>query len=133
MRNLILALCGAFSLGGCGYYPVPPDPIRIMTSPSEVSTCRRLGSVGFARTDGEGPFTYNNITMAVPSFLVDQPTYGQYAPYSAGQEIQGQNFAVRLNFMRDAALALGASDLLLKRRFYQDYSYVEGTAYGCAR
>ena len=35
--------------------------------------------------------------------------------------------------MRDGALALGATDLLLSRRIYRDWSYVEGIAYACAR
>lgn len=134
MRLLVLALLGAVSLGGCGYFPVPGDPIRILTSPAEVSVCHRLGSVGYARTDGTGRYDFSQITVAVPGYPTGRPAVGEFGPSPYGNEIVGGgNFAVRLNVMRDAALAIGASDLLLSRKIYRDYSYVEGIAYSCRR
>lgn len=112
----------------CTYFPVPPDPIRYSTSAAEVSTCRRLGGVGLARTDGEGPFSFSELTT--PALTHE----GRYRPPPrSGYEIVGPNFAVRLNVMRDAALSRGATDLLLVRRIYRDWSYVEGIAYLCRR
>lgn len=129
LTALLAALSG---LSACAYLPVPPDPIRYVTSPADVAVCRRLGSTGIARTDGVGPFMYSEITVAVPN----DGHHGRGAGYArelAGREIQGPNFAVRLNLMRNAALDLGATDLLLRRRFYRDLSYVEGVAYRCRR
>ncbi len=132
MRKLLTSasLAAATLLGGCSYLPVPPDPIRYVTSPSEVGLCRRLGSVGLARTDGVGPYIFSDLTTPVPAGLV--PHARLYA-VPAGAEIVGPNFAVRVEVMRDQALTLGASDLLLSRRIYRDWSYVEGIAYRCAR
>ena len=130
MRKLVgWAIVGATCLSGCSYYPVPPDPIRILTSPAEVSTCRRLGSVGVTRTDGTAPFSYGDVTVAVPTNSLTSHD----ARTLAARQIGGNTFAVRLNLMRDAALNLGASDLLLSRRIYRDWSFVEGIAYRCSR
>lgn len=125
-RGAIGVLLGAALLSGCGYFPVPPDPIRLVDSPAEVSTCRRLGSVGTARTDGEGPFRFDELTVAVPAV---GRLAGPRAPIDPTPD--GPNLAVRLNVMRDAALALRASDLLLVRRRGRDWAYVEGVAYRC--
>ena len=123
---LLLLAC----VGGCSYYPVPLDPIRYGTSPAEVSTCRRLGAVGLARTDGVGPYRYDFRTTVVP--LAVAPAGSPDFPLVGG-EIEGPNFGYRVERMRDAALALGATDLLLSRRIYHDWSYVEGIAYRCRR
>lgn len=120
-----LAILLAATAGGCGYFPVPPDPIRLVDSPAEVSTCRRLASLGTVRTDGEEPYRYDELTVAVPGA---GPRPGLIVG-SAGPE--GPNLAVRINAMRDAALALGATDLLLSRRRGRDWSYVEGIGYRC--
>lgn len=101
---VILAACG---LSACGYVPTPPDPIRYVTSPSEVTLCRRLGSVGIARTDGEGPAPFGLLGVAITTTPPGE---------RIGREIVGRTFASRLDVMRDEALALGATDLLLSRR-----------------
>ena len=134
MRKAVLMATAVASLaGGCAYYPVPPDPIRIIDSPAEVSTCRRLGSTGApVRTDGRGPFSYSEITTLVPA---PGPT-GFGAPVgvpAVGVPAGDAHFSQRLNAMRDAAVALGATDLLLVRRRLRDWSYVEGVAYLCPR
>ena len=126
MRMAPLAL--ALALAGCGYVPIPPDPIRYVNSPADVMNCRKLGAVGFARTDGFGPVDFTQRTYIVPAFAPPATV----STFPVG-EIQGPNFAVRLETMRDAALSLGASDLLLTRRIYRDWSYVSGTAYRCPR
>lgn len=117
-------------VGGCSYYPVPLDPIRYGTSPAEVSTCRGLGAVGLARTDGVGPYSYALRTRVVPPAVASA---GSPEFPLVGGEIEGPNFGYRVERMRDAALALGATDLLLSRRIYHDWSYVEGIAYRCPR
>lgn len=119
----------ALSIGACSYVPVPPDPIRYVTSPTDVSICRRLGAVGYTRTDGVAPYRFSDRT--VPVFTVPHPGY--LPPPIPRGEVIGPNFAVTLEVMRDAALSLGASDLLLTRRTYQDWSFVAGTAYRCPR
>lgn len=125
---LALAILAA-PLGGCAYLAVPPDPIRYVTSPGDVTACHRLGPVGLARTDGTGPVLFSDRTKAV---RVDGivPS-GEGYPAATTREIPGPNFAVRVETMRDGALALGATDLLLSRRIYHDWSYVEGIAYRC--
>lgn len=130
MRNALrLALClaGTAGISACAYYPVKPDPIRYVTAPTDVTACRRLGGVGLARTDGVGPFDLRDITVAVPN----DGSYGRGQGGWGGGEIAGPTFAVRLNTMRDSALNLGATDLLLSKRIYRDLSYVEGIAYLC--
>ena len=134
MRNalrLALVLAQAAGISACAYFPVPPNPIRYMTSSADLAGCRRLGSVGLARTDGVGPFDSREITVAVPN----DGSYGHGQGYVRGgaAEISGPDFAVRLNTMRDSALNLGATDLLLSKRIYRDLSYVEGIAYLCRR
>ncbi|HMO29603.1 hypothetical protein [Enterovirga sp.] len=125
----IAPFCLALATGGCGYIAVPPDPIRYVTSPADVASCRRLGAVGYTRTDGVGPYRFSDLTTPVLSY----PRPGDTAHPIPSGEIVGPNFAVTLEVMRDAALSLGASDLLLSRRIYHDWSYVAGTAYRCSR
>ena len=117
------------AVGACGYVPVPPDPIRYVSSPADVSTCRNLGGVGYTRTDGVGFYRFSDLTVPV---LTNAPRAGFAQPIPTG-EITGRNFAVTLEVMRNSALSLGASDLLLTRKFYHDWSYVAGTAYRCPR
>ena len=128
MRKAIgVALFGALGLGGCGYFPVPPDPIRIVDSPADVFACRRLGAVSQpVRTDGKAPFVFGSLTIATPSTRPAASPLGGF-----GVQPTSDNLAVRVNAMRDAALALGATDLLLTRRLYRDWSYVQGIAYRC--
>jgi hypothetical protein len=124
MPRLLAILIGASLLGGCAYFPTPPDPIRIMDSPSDVAGCRRLGVVGGpVPTNGTGPIVISSLTTAVPSSV---------APGSVptGGLPSGPGFVYSLNAMRDAALSLGATDLLL-RKVRRDWSYVEGVAYRC--
>lgn len=125
---LAASLLGGGLLSGCGYFPVPPDPIRIVDSPADVGACRRLGSTGPAvRTDGRGPFLYGAITEAV---RVDSPAATVFGgPGLASRDMD--HFGQRLNMMRDVALNMGATDLLLVRRRLRDWSYVEGVAYFC--
>jgi hypothetical protein len=125
----IAALALALAAGGCSYVPVPPDPIRYVTSPADVSSCRKLGAVGYARSDGVGAPSFTDRTIAV----LAAPRAGDVPHPIPTGEISGPNFAVTLEVMRDAALSLGASDLLLSRRIYRDWSYVAGTAYRCPR
>ncbi|WP_375460956.1 hypothetical protein [uncultured Enterovirga sp.] len=136
MRNalrLALLLAAAATVAGCAYYPVPPDPIRYVTSPADITTCRRLGNVGLARTDGVGEMDYSELTAILPNDGSYGRGYGLARGGYGGAEIPGPHFAVRLNTMRDAAVTLGATDLYLKKRIYRDYSYVEGLAYRCPR
>lgn len=125
----IVPLGLALAVGACSYVAVPPDPIRYVNSPADVSTCRRLGPVGFTRTDGVGPYRFSDLTTPV----LTTRHYGVVAAPIPHGEVIGPNFAVTLEVMRDAALSLGASDLLLTRRIYRDWSYVSGTAYRCPR
>lgn len=125
----VLASALALAAGACSYVPVPPDPIRYVTSPADVSRCRKLGNVGFARTDGVGPYRFSDRTVPV---LATPGASDIPRPIPTG-EISGPNFAVTLEVMRDAALSLGASDLLLSRRIFRDWSYVAGIAYSCPR
>jgi hypothetical protein len=127
-RFLRFAALGlALATGACGYVPVPPDPIRYVVSPTDISSCRRLGDVGYTRTDGVGPYRFSDRTIPV----LTTPLPGDIRRPIPTGEIVGPNFAVTLEVMRDAALALGATDLLLTRRIYKDWSYVSGTAYRC--
>ena len=127
LKSLGAALVGASCLAGCGYFPVPPDPIRIVDSPAEVSRCRSLGSVGGPiRTDGKGEYLYGALTTPVPASSPAAAPFGGF-----GTQPVADNFAVRLQPLRDEALRRGASDLLLVRRVLRDWSYVEGIAYRC--
>lgn len=127
MRIVPLGL--ALAVGACAYVPIPPDPIRYVNSPVDVKNCRKLGPVGYSRTDGVGPYRFSDRTIAVLAY----PRPSDVAHPIPRGEILGPNFAVTLEVMRDSALALGASDLLLSRRIYRDWSYVAGTAYRCPR
>lgn len=126
-RGLAAALLVALPAAGCGYYAVPPDPIRIVDSPADVGVCRRLGSVGVARTDGSEPAQVTLLTVPV------RAGYGRGPIAAFPSEVAGDNFAYRLNAMRDAALVRGATDLLLVRRRGRDWAYVEGIGYRCRR
>ena len=125
----IVPLGLVLAVGGCAYVPIPPDPIRYVTSPIDVASCRKLGGVGYTRTDGVWPYRFSDRTIAVQAY----PRAGDVARPIPSGEVIGPNFAVTLEVMRDAALSLGASDLLLSRRIYRDWSYVAGTAYRCPR
>ncbi len=122
------ALLGAGFLAGCGYFPAPPDPIRLVDSPTDVARCRSLGSVGGPiRTDGSGPYIFGALTTPVrASSPAAVPPPGGW-----GVLPEADNFAVRLEPLRDEALRRGATDLLLVRRVKRDWSYVEGVAYRC--
>lgn len=133
-KALAAASLSAALLCGCAYFPIPPDPIRLVDSPTDVRNCRRLGSVSEPiATAGRGPVDISSLTIAV---RVPRDA----AARSAGRGLvrgstvsEGTTFAAPLNLMRDAALQLGATDLLLVRRVRRDWSYVEGVAYRCAR
>lgn len=124
MRIALAAALGALALSGCAYAPEPRELVRLNDSPADVRHCRRLGSVGEARTDEEGwivPASGVAVTYAPPTRLRGR------AP------VPGHDLGERLDLMIDAALRLGATDLLLSRRRLRDWSYVEGTAYRCRR
>ena len=118
----------ALAVGACAYVPIPPDPIRYVTSPVDIKNCRKLGAVGYSRTDG---VSYRFSDRTVPILAYRRATDVPH-PIPSG-EIVGPNYAVTLEVMRDAALSLGASDLLLTRKIYRDWSYTAGTAYRCPR
>jgi hypothetical protein len=121
---LISATLLGGSLAGCAYFPTPPDPIRLIDSPAEVSGCTRLGPVsGAVPTHGTGPVVISSLTVAAPATNVS-------GPVAVPNTAPGPGFVYELNAMRDRALALGATDLLL-RRVKRDWSYVEGVAYRC--
>jgi hypothetical protein len=125
MPRIFAMLIGASLLGGCSYFPIPPDPIRIVDSPSDVAACRNLGVVSLpVPTNGTWPVVISSLTVAPP-----RGTVITSAPPTGG-EPSGPGFVYSLNAMRDAALARGATDLLL-RRVRRDWSFVEGVAYRC--
>jgi hypothetical protein len=128
LKPLGAAVLAATFLAGCSYYPTPPDPIRLVDSPVDVAGCRSLGSVGGPiRTDGRGPYLYGALTTPVPA-----TSPAAAAPFGGwGVPPDADNFAVRLQPLRDEALRRGATDLLLVRRIRRDWSYVEGIAYRC--
>jgi hypothetical protein len=121
-------LVGASLLGGCAYYPVPPDPLRVVDTSVELSGCRSLGKVaGPIRTDGRAPFLYGGLTYVVPADAPDAvPPPGGY-----GTGPESNNLAVALQPARDEAVRRGATDLLLTRRIRRDWSYVDAIAYRC--
>ena len=124
MTRLLGLLIGASVLGGCAYFPTPPDPIRYVDSPTDVALCRRLGKVsGAVPTNGTGPVVISSLTVAVPARNVSGAVPPPAPP-------SGPGFVYELNAMRDRALALGATDLYL-HRLRRDWSYVEGIAYRC--
>ncbi|MDB5557442.1 MAG: hypothetical protein JWQ36_376 [Enterovirga sp.] len=128
LKPFIAALLGAGLLAGCGYFPVPREPIAIVDSPADMAACRSLGSVGGpVRTDGRGPYVYGALTVPVPaSSPAAVPPYGGW-----GVLPEADNFAVRIEPLRDEALRRGATHLLLVRRIKRDWSWVEGVAYRC--
>ena len=124
MPRLLGILIGASLLGGCAYFPTPPDPIRYVDSPADVALCRRLGPVsGAVPTHGTAPLVISSLTVAVPAPAVSGTPLPPAPP-------SGPGFVYELNAMRDRAQALGATDLYL-RRLNRDWSYVEGVAYRC--
>ena len=128
LKPLGAALIGVSLLSGCGYFPTPPDPIRLGDSPVDVAACHSLGSVGGPiRTDGRGPYLYGALTTPVRT-----SSPAAIAPHGGwGVQPEADNFAVRIQPLRDEALRRGATDLLLVRRIKRDWSYVEGVAYRC--
>ncbi len=128
LKPLGAALIGVSLLSGCGYFPTPPDPIRLVDSPVDVAACHSLGSVGGPiRTDGRGPYLSGALTTPVRA-----SSPAAIAPHGGwGVQPEADNFAVRIQPLRDEALRRGATDLLLVRRIKRDWSYVEGVAYRC--
>lgn len=128
LKALGAALIGASLLAGCGYFPTPPDPIRIVVSPVDVAACRSLGRVGGPiRTDGIAPYKFGSLTYPVRATSPEAVTpLGGY-----GVLPESVNLAVALEPLRDEALRRGGTDLLLTRRIRRDWSYVEGSAYRC--
>lgn len=127
LKALGAALAAAPLLAGCGYFPVPPDPIRLVDSPVDVAACRSLGRVGERiRTDGRAPYLFGSLTRPVPAGSPEAIPFGGF-----GVQPESENFAVALQPLRDEALRRGATDLLLLRRTRRDWSYVDAVAYRC--
>ena len=126
-HKLVLTALSALSaslLGACAYVPTPPDPIRIVDSTADVFACRRLGPVGDpVATNGTAEVIFSSRTFALRAAPGAVSVPAPLAP-------SGPGFEYSLEAMRDRALALGATDLLL-RRVYRDWSYVQGVAYRC--
>jgi hypothetical protein len=121
--SVVVGLLGAGLLAGCGNFPPPPDPVRLVDSPTDVSGCRSLGPVGEpVRTDGLPPPVLNSLIFAGPS-------HAFFGGFGGGET--GDNLAARITVMRDEAFSRGATDLLLTRRILRDWSYIQGTAYRC--
>src|SRR4051812_38099302 len=126
-------LLASLVLGSCAYFPTPRDPIQIVDSPSDIATCRRLGVVSEpVPTNGTAPVVISSRTVAVranaPSANGPAVSFGTGIPAPA--PASGPGFEYALEAMRDRALALGATDLYL-RRINRDWSYVQGVAYFC--
>jgi hypothetical protein len=133
MPKILAIPLAAALLGGCAYFPTPPEPIHIVDSPTDVSTCRRLGTVSeILPTNGTAPVVIASRTVAVradgPGGSGPAVTFGGGIPAPAPPS--GPGFEYALEAMRDRALALGATDLYL-RRVKRDWSYVQGIAYSC--
>lgn len=129
LKPVVAALGGAMLLAGCAYFPVPPDPIRIVDSRADVGTCRSLGIVGGpVSTDGQAPYLYGSLTTPVPA---GSPAASAF--WGFGTQPASSNLAVKLEPLRDEALRRGATDLLLVRKGRRDWSLVEGVAYRCPR
>jgi hypothetical protein len=106
MPKILAIPLAAALLGGCAYFPTPPEPIHIVVISSRTVAVPAEGS------GGSGPAV--NFGGGIPA----------PAPPS------GPGFEYALEAMRDRALALGATDLYL-RRVKRDWSYVQGIAYSC--
>ena len=122
-------LLATLLLGGCAYFPTSPDPIQIVDSPSDIATCRRLGVVSeLVPTNGTAPVVIGSRTAAVRADQTGASGLG--GGIAAPAPPSGPGFEYAIEAMRDRALALGATDLYL-RRVKRDWSYVQGVAYSC--
>lgn len=133
MPKAIVILLAAALLGGCAYFPTPPDPIQIVDSPADVASCHRLGAVSeLVPTNGTAPVVISSRTVAMRAdgSGASGPVVAFGGPIPAPAPPSGPGFEYALEAMRDRALALGATDLLL-RRVKRDWSYVQGVAYAC--
>ena len=133
MLKPISFLLTTLLLAGCAYFPTPGGAIQIVDSLSDVATCQRLGAVGeFMPTNGTAPVVISSRTVAVRagSSAASGPfdSFGSGVPAPAPPS--GPGFEYAIEAMRDRALALGATDLYL-RRVKRDWSYVQGEAYLC--
>ena len=133
MPKILAIPLAAALLGGCAYFPTPPRLLQIVDSPADVASCRRLGVVSeVLPTNGTAPVVISSRTAAVradaPGASGPVVNFGGGIPAPAPPS--GPGFEYALEAMRDRALALGATDLYL-RRVNRDWSYVEGVAYFC--
>ena len=127
MRIVVAAAFLALALSGCVYAPEPRELVRLNSSPADIRNCRRLGGVGEARTDEEGWI------VRADGRPVTRPSDAPLPRLRGRTPVPGEDFGERLDLMTDAAIRLGATDLLLSRRRLRDWSYVEGVAYRCRR
>jgi hypothetical protein len=105
--------------------------LQIVDSPADVATCRRLGVVSeVLPTNGTAPIVISSRTVAVRADAANGPVVNVGGGIPAPAPPSGPGFEYALEAMRDRALALGATDLYL-RRVNRDWSYVEGVAYFC--
>jgi hypothetical protein len=118
MRTVLaLAIIGLACLPGCA--PISEIPVRVVDSTADVAPCRRLGSVGTpVRTNDPDPDLVPSPGLVVAGRGLDRSPYGPVL----GETLEG---------MRQATFARGGTDLLLSKRYYSDWSYVEGVAYRC--
>jgi hypothetical protein len=133
MPKILAIPLAAALLGGCAYFPTPPRPLQIVDSPADMASCRRLGVVSeVLPTNGTAPVVISSRTAAVradaPGASGPVVNFGGGIPAPAPPS--GPGFEYALEAMRDRALALGATDLYL-RRVNRDWSYVQGVAYFC--
>jgi hypothetical protein len=118
MRTVLaLAIIGLAVLPGCA--PISEIPVRVVDSPGDVAACRRIGTVGTpVRTNDPDPDIVPSPGFVVAGRGLDRSPYGPVL----GESLEG---------MRQAAFARGGTDLLLSKRYYSDWSYVEGVAFRC--
>ncbi len=103
------ALVG-LALGACS--AIPTEPVRVNEGVADLTTCRRIGSLG-------EPVRADPGAAAV----------GLRGPVPGPQGTLDASIAG----WRQAAVAAGATDILLTKRFYRDWSYVEPVGYVCRR